>query len=135
MSMTAESRRFRFFSMMNEMPHERLAQYCNLDYDRQVAIVAELQNSKQIIGAGRIVAEPDGRNGEFAIIVADKWQRLGLGSKLMEHIIEAAKDMRLKEISASILPDNHKMIKLGEKKGFKIERQDEETVKASLIIS
>jgi RimJ/RimL family protein N-acetyltransferase len=52
----------------------------------------------------------------------------------MDYIVDAAKDMRLKEISASILPDNYKMIKLSEKKGFKIERLDEETVKASLII-
>jgi acetyltransferase len=135
MSLSAESRRFRFFSMVKDMPHERLAQYCNLDYDRQVAIVAELQDDKQIIGAGRVIAEPDGKNGEFAILVADKWQRLGLGSKLMDYIVDAARDMRLKEISASILPDNYKMIKLSEKKGFKIERLDEETVKASLIIS
>ena len=135
MSLSAESRRFRFFSIVKEMPHERLAQYCNLDYDRQVAIIAELQDNKQIIGAGRVIAEPNGKNGEFAVIVADKWQRLGLGSKLMDYIVDAAKDMRLKEISASILPDNYRMIRLSEKKGFKIEKLDEETVKASLTIS
>ncbi len=135
MSLSAESRRFRFFSVFREMPHERLARYCNLDYDRQIAIVAELQDGKQIIGAARVIAEPDGKRGEFALLVADKWQRLGLGTNLMDYILEVSKDMRLKEIYANILSDNYKMIKLSEKKGFKIERLDEETVKASLTIS
>jgi acetyltransferase len=133
-SLSAESVRFRFFSMIKDMPHERLVQYCNLDFDRQIAIVAELRDNKKIIGAGRVIAEPDGKNGEFAILVADKWQRLGLGSKLLDYIIETAKDMRLEKISAYILPDNYKMIGLGEKKGFKIERLDEETAKASLVL-
>jgi acetyltransferase len=133
-SLSAESMRFRFFSVMKEMPHERLTRYCNLDYDRQIAIVAELQDGNQIIGAGRIIAEPDGKSGEFAVLVADKWQSLGLGSKLMDYVINAAKDMRLEKIFAYVLSDNNKMIKLGEKKGCKIEKLDEETVRASLVL-
>lgn len=93
-----------------------------------------MQDSKQIIGACRVIAEPDGKNGEFAVLVADKWQRLGLGSKLMDYVINAAKDMRLEKIFAYVLADNYKMIKLSEKSGFKIEKLDEETVKASLIL-
>lgn len=134
-SLSAESMRFRFFSVLKDIPHERLARYCNLDYDRQIAIIAELQDSKQIIGACRVIAEPDGKNGEFAVLVADQWQRLGLGSKLMDYVINAAKDMRLEKIFAYILANNYKMIKLSEKNGFKIEKLDEETVKASLILS
>lgn len=133
-SLSAESMRFRFFSVIKDMPHERLARYCNLDYDRQIAIVAELLNSKQIIGACRVIAEPDGKNGEFAVLVADQWQRLGLGMKLMSYVINAAKDMGLEKIFAYVLTDNYKMIKLSEKNGFKIEKLDEETVKASLIL-
>ena len=45
-SLSAESMRFRFFEVFKEMPHETLAQYCNLDYDRQIAIVAELQTAE-----------------------------------------------------------------------------------------
>jgi acetyltransferase len=125
----------RFFEMFKEMPHERLTRYCNLDYDRQIAIVAELQNSTgQIIGAGRVIAEPDGKRGEFAILVCDPWQGLGLGSLLMDHIISVAKDMRLERIFAHVLSNNYKMIRLSEKKGFKMETLDEETVKASLSL-
>jgi acetyltransferase len=119
---------------MKEMPHKRLARYCNLDYARQVAIVAELKDNKQIVGAGRVIAEPDGKKGEFAVLVADQWQSLGLGSKLTDYVISAAKDMRLEKISAYVLSNNYKMLKLCEKKGFKAERLDEETVEASLVL-
>jgi acetyltransferase len=135
-SLSMESMRFRFFQILKEIPHETLTKYCNLDYDRQIAMVAELpQKGGQIIGAGRVIAEPDGKTGEFAVLVGDAWQRKGLGSMLTDHIIEVAKDMRLKRIFAIMLPDNSKMIGLSEKKGFKIERLDEETVQASLTIS
>ncbi len=95
-SLSAESMRFRFFEIIKEMPHETLTRYCNLDYDRQIAIVAELQQgNRQIIGAGRVIAEPDGKSGEFAVLVSDQWQGQGLGSILMDYIISVAKDMRL----------------------------------------
>jgi acetyltransferase len=132
-SLSAESMRFRFFEVFKEMTHETLTRYCNLDYDRQIAIVAELQQSNgQIIGAGRVIAEPDGKSGEFAVLVCDPWQGFGLGSLLMDHIISVAKDMRLAIIFAHVLPNNYKMLQLSEKKGFKMEMLDEETVKASL---
>ena len=131
-SLSAESMQFRFFEVFKEMTHERLSRYCNLDYDRQIAIVAELQQNGHIIGAGRVIAEPDGKSGEFAVLVCDPWQGLGLGSLLMDNIISIAKNMRLERIFAYVLPNNYKMKRLSEKKGFKIEKLDEETVKASL---
>jgi acetyltransferase len=133
-SLSQESMRFRFFEVIKEMPHEMLARYCNVDYDRQIAIVAELQDNKQIIGAGRVIAEPDGKCGEFAVLVGDMWQGLGLGSKLMDYVISMGKDMRLERIFAYVLSNNYKMLKLCEKKGFNIETLDEETVKASLVL-
>jgi acetyltransferase len=134
-SLSSESMRFRFFQIMRELPHDRLTRYCNLDYDREIAIVAELKSNRQIIGAGRVIAEPDGKNGEFAVLVGDEWQGRGLGSMLMDYIISVAKDMHLERVFAYVLPSNCKMLRLSEKKGFKLETLDEETVKASLVIS
>jgi len=135
-SLSAESMRFRFFEIFKEMPHETLTKYCNLDYDRQIAIVAELQQGgKQIIGAGRVIAEPVGKSGEFAVLVGDTWQRRGLGSMLMDYIVAVAKNMRLERIFAHVLPNNFKMMRLCEKKGFKMETLDEETLRASLSLS
>lgn len=98
-------------------------------------MVAELQQGRrQIIGAGRVIVEPDRKSGEFAVLVTDQWQRLGLGSLLMDYIIDFAKDLRLESVFAHVLPNNYKMLKLCEKKGFKTETLDEETVKASLFL-
>ncbi len=82
-----------------------------------------------------MIAEPDGKSSGFAVLVADQWQLKGLGLMLMDYIIAVARNMRLERIFATVLPDNIKMIRLCEKKGFKIETLDEETVKASLVLS
>ena len=132
-SLSTESMRFRFFEVIKEIPHERLARYCNLDYDRQIAIVAELQRpDRQIIGAGRVITNPEGRSGEFAVLVSDTWQGLGLGSMFMDYIISMAGNMRLETIVGYVTSSNHKMLTLCKKKGFGLETLDEDTVKASL---
>ena len=133
-SLSPESMRFRFFQMMKELSHDALTRYCNLDYDREMAIVAELKSTKQIIGAGRVIAEANGKVGEFAVLVGDRWQGLGIGSLLTDYIVTVAKDMRLERIFAYILSNNIKMLRLCEKKGFKLENLDEETAKASLSL-
>jgi acetyltransferase len=135
MSLSVESMRFRFFQIIKEMSHESLTRYCNLDYDREIAIIAELQEgSKPIIGAVRLVVEPSGKSGEFAVLVADKWQGLGLGSKLMNLLNEIGRDLRVNNIFGYVSAYNYKMIQLCKKKGFKVETLDEETVIASLSL-
>jgi acetyltransferase len=135
-SLSEESMRFRFFALIKEMSHETLTQYCNLDYDREIAIVVELQQgSRQIIGAVRLIVEPDGRSAEFAVLVGDQWQGLGLGSKLIDYIVGIAKDLRLEKIYGDVISNNYKMMRLCEKKGFKMETLDEETAKVSLVLS
>ena len=134
MSLSQETMRVRFFRILKELPHETLTRYCNLDYDREIAIVAELKDTKKIIGVGGVIAEPNGKNGEFAVIVGDRWQGLGLGSKLMDGIINIAKDLRLEKIYGYVLVNNFKMLHLCEKKGFKTETYDEDVVKLTLKI-
>ena len=134
-SLSAESMRFRFFAIIKEMSHETLTRYCNLDYDRQIAIVAELQQgNRQIIGAGRVIADLDRKKGEFAVLVGDQWQGQGLGSRLMDYVVSVAKDMRLEKIYGYVMAENRKMLNMIEKKGFKTEPLDEETVIATLTL-
>jgi acetyltransferase len=134
-SLSLETMRFRFFNIIKEMSHETLTRYCNLDYDREIAVVAELQESnKPIIGAVRLIVEPGGKSGEFAVLVGDKWQGLGLGSKLMDLLAEMGKDMRVDKIYGYVSANNYKMLQLCKKKGFRVEPFDEETVKASLFL-
>jgi acetyltransferase len=136
MSLSEETMRFRFFQILKELSHDALTRYCNLDYDREVAIVVELQQgSRKIIGAGRVIVEPDGKNGEFAVVVGDEWQGLGLGSRLMDYIVTVARDMRLERIFGYVMANNYKMLRMCAKMGFGLEPLDEDTVKLSLALS
>jgi len=132
-----ETMRFRFFYVIKEISHEMLASYCNIDYSREMTIVAEISenNSKKILGMARLVVEPDGEKGEIAIVVGDPWQNLGLGTRLLDHIIEVGRDMGLKMIFGEILKENTRMLHLCYKRGFKIEEMDEESYLASLDLT
>jgi acetyltransferase len=135
-SLSEESMRFRFFAIIKEMSHLRLTQYCNLDYDREIAIVAELSNGdRKIAGAVRLIVDHDRKSGEFAVLVGDPWQGIGLGSQLLDHIAGIAKDMHLDKIYGYVLTSNYKMVNMCSKKGFTSEAFDEETVKLSLTLS
>ena len=135
-SLTEETMRFRFFEIIKELSHDTLTRYCNLDYDREIAIAAELQDgSKKIIGAARLILEPDGKSGEYAVLVGDQWQGLGLGSILMDVLADIAKDWHLEKIFGYVIRGNFKMINTCNKKGFKIEPLDEDTFKTILVLS
>ncbi len=94
-SLSAQSVRFRFFETIKEMSHDTLSRYCNLDYDREIAIVAQLED-RSLIGVVRLILDAEAKKGEFAIMVSDSWHGLGLGSKLMDYIIDIGKDLKLR---------------------------------------
>jgi acetyltransferase len=133
-SFSEDSIRFRFFQSIKDTPHEMRIRYCNIDYDREVAIVAEItENEKRkILGVVRVIFDPDEKTGEIAIIIADAWQGLGLGSKMTDYVIEICKEKKLETIYANIIIDNKQAINLLRKMGFKTEVDDSGTVKAVL---
>jgi len=128
-----ESVRYRFFYMIKDTPHEMRARYCDIDYAREIGIVAELEEEgrRKILGVVRLIIEQDGKNGEVAFIVADPWQGLGLGSKMVDHMIEICKDRGLETVYALTLPDNYRAIRLLKKRGFTIQYRNDEA-KATL---
>jgi acetyltransferase len=129
-----ESIRYRFFQIIKDTPHETRVRYTNIDYDREMAIVAELteEGRKRILGVTRVVIEPDGKSGEIAFIVADPWQGFGLGTKMVDYVLEICKDMKIETVYAIMLSDNRRAIGLMEKMGFTIKYMDDGTAKASL---
>jgi len=103
--------------------HERLARHCFIDYDREMALVAEIDPTtrglaREIIGVGRLRRPRERAESEAAIIVSDRWQRRGLGTELMRRLIQIGKAEGLARITARILPDNHAMRAVGAKVGF-----------------
>ncbi|MEM3823648.1 MAG: bifunctional acetate--CoA ligase family protein/GNAT family N-acetyltransferase [Candidatus Bathyarchaeia archaeon] len=129
-----ESIRFRFFQIIKDTPHEVRVRYCNIDYDREIAIVAELTENGQrkILGVARVSLEPDRKSGEIAFIVADPWQGLGLGTKMVDYTIEICKEVGVETLYAIMLPDNHRAINLTKKMGFTLKYQEDGTVKGIL---
>ena len=127
-----ESVRQEFFQTIRDTPHEIRVRYCNIDYDKEIAIVAELaeEGRRRIIGVVRLITEMYGKSGEITVIVADPWQGLGLGSKLIDHITEICKDRQLETIHAKTHSDNHRAIKMLKKKEFTIEYLRDGTIKA-----
>jgi acetyltransferase len=135
-SLSEETMRFRFFQMIKDMSHETLTRYCNTDYDREIAIVAEIHKDKRrIIGVVRLISEPDRKSGEFAVVVGDEWQGIGVGSKLLDYIIEIGEGMGLKTIIGYVMVGNSTMLHMCTRRGFVMEPFDEETVKATLDLS
>ena len=126
-SFSLETVRFRFFRIIKETPHEMRTRYCNIDYDREIGIVAEIKENgkRRLIGVTRIISIP-GRDdeAEFALVVTDKWHRLGLGSEFVDYTIEIARNKGLKKLFGIVLKDNIPMITLCREKNFLITEGD-----------
>jgi len=131
-----ESIRYRFFQMLKDTPHEVRVRYCNIDYDREIAIVAELleEGRRKILGVSRVSIEPDGKYAEMAFVVGDKWQNLGLGTKMVDYTLDIATEMGVENIYAIMLPDNYRALSLTKKMGFDIEYLSDGTVKGTLSL-
>ena len=109
-----------------------LARFTQIDYHRELALVALIkENQKWVeIGISRYVLNPDGKSCEFAVVVADQWQRSGVGYKLMELLLEAAKDRGLEFMDGIVLKENVGMRRLARNMGFEVQddESDEDTV-------
>jgi acetyltransferase len=130
-----ESKYFRFMNSVQELTEDMLARLTQLDYSREMALVAVV-NGAQIetqLGVARYAINPDGDTCEFALAIADNMQGKGLGQKLMVSLMEAARLKGLTIIEGEVLSHNHNMLKLMSRLGFiaKISAEDHGIVKVS----
>ena len=108
----------RFFNVIKEAPHEVRVRYCDIDYDQEIAIIAELpEKEKKMLGVVRFTLNSDMRSGELAFIVADPWQGLGLGTMMVEHIIEICRKRGVEIIYTYMLSNNYRGIRFLKKIG------------------
>jgi len=126
-TLSEESVYNRYFSTLKlsqRVAHERLTRICFNDYDREIALVAELKvpkgEEKKILGVGRISKQHNHGEAEFAVLVSDEWQRQGLGSELLRRMIEIGRNEKLQSLSGVILSENHAMQHVCRKVGFKV---------------
>jgi acetyltransferase len=113
--------RFRYF--FHWQSHEAATRYCYIDYDREIAIVAEItedDNTKKLLGVGRLIADPDHETVEYAILIEDAWQQKDLGNILTDYCLEISGSWNLKKFVAQTTTDNKRMISVFRKRGFEI---------------
>lgn len=125
-NLSDESRYFRFRDAVRELSPWMLSHFTRVDYDRHLALIAVTERGgREIqIGVARYVAEGDRRSCEFAIAVADDWQRKGLGSRLMQALIAAARGRGMRELHGEVLASNRRMLAFTARLGFRA-RPDE----------
>jgi GNAT superfamily N-acetyltransferase len=102
-----------------------LARFTQIDYDREIALVAidEESETDNMLGVARIIGDPDGKTGEFAVLVGDAWQGKGIGSNLLEKCLSIAEKQGFETVHGIVLHENRNMLALGKKLGFDIKRE------------
>jgi acetyltransferase len=120
--LSEQTRYFRFFYRLHELTPAMLARFTQVDYDREMALVAIDDGAdglpRAIVGVARYTANPDGESAEFAIVVADAWQGRGVGRMLMERLIDCAKRRGLSRLEGAVLRANADMRRFCEGLGF-----------------
>jgi acetyltransferase len=124
-TLSEESVYYRYFTPLKlpqRTAHERLTRICFNDYDREIALVVEHKATRnadsEILGVGRLVKGHGVNEGEFALVVSDKWHRHGLGTELLTTLVEIGRNEKLDRIVGYVLPENHAMQNVARKAGF-----------------
>lgn len=115
--MTKEDLFYRYFSEINEFTHDDLANMTQIDYDREMAIVAVRQRNglDEIIGVTRAISDADNTDAEFSVLVRSDLKGLGLGRRLLEKMIVYTRQHGLQQLNGITMPGNQGMISLARK--------------------
>lgn len=129
---------YRFFGPIKEVTKSMAVRYCHIDYDREIALVAIRESkgkkTKSMLGVARLAIETaNAEGGEFAIVVRDEYQRKGVGRKLMDALIQAARDHHVREINGHVLAANPGMTRFAEDLGFDIRPGDDPEVRRLVL--
>ena len=117
---------FRFFGYAPNVDHTVLSRFTHIDYDREMAIVAEIEEAgdPKLIGVVRMIADAWNERAEYAIVIADQWQGKGLGTLLTDFIIDIAREKSITMLEADVLAGNQAMVRLFRRRNFKFIRTD-----------
>jgi acetyltransferase len=118
-------RYFGSLSLKRRVAHERLIRICFGDYDRELALVAEVKGpaGPQIIGVGRINRSHGTDEAEVAILVTDNYQKRGVGEELLRRAIRVAREEGIHAVSAEMMADNMAMQIITKRLGFRVKMQ------------
>ncbi len=129
-ALSPESRYLRFMGPLRELGPNMLARFTRIDFDRDMALVAisHQAGSDALVGVSRYAANGSSGSCEFAVVVADEWQRRGLGRQLLTRLIDVARAHRLITMSSDILAVNAPMLALAHVLGFELDAAQHDRV-------
>ena len=122
-SLSDRSIYFRFCHALKELPPDMLAKFTQIDYDREIALVAtdEEEGRERVIGVARSIHHIDGLSAELAVVVGDSWHGKGVGACLFKRCMDISLERGVRKLEAYILPENRVMRSLAKKLGWKCE--------------
>lgn len=125
---------FRFFSHSFDVSHKSLTRFTQIDYDREMAIIAliEEDGEQKMAGVVRVIHDAWNETAEYAILVADPWQNQGLGTALTDFILSITKERGIQKLYAEVLHLNEVMSHVLRKRGFQVVERSPEGVRLEL---
>jgi len=130
-SLSQESLYYRFFTVPKSMPHDRVMALVNIDYEKDMALVATVEEiaGEKIIAVGRYIrSSRDDKFAEVAFLVRDEWQNRGMGRALLRCLIDIAIEKHIEGFAATVLPSNKQMLTVFHNCGYKLKMASEEGV-------
>ena len=126
-SLSEETIRLRFFSFMKYMPKDQLEKFTHIDYEKQMAIVALVDEGgeERIVAVGRynvLPSDPD--KAEFAIVVQDSYQKRGIGMEVLQHLVHVARLQGVRVIVGYIMYHNSHVFALLRRSGLSISKKN-----------
>ncbi len=132
-----EDMRFQFFGLVRNPSHERIAQFTQIDYDREMAFIATVpgtEDQTETLGVARSISDPDNITAEFGVIVRSDIKGEGIGYALMSKLIAYCREKGTRHLYGTILAENERMTSLAKALGFTLKSNaDDPTVVTASI--
>lgn len=121
-SLSARARYYRFFNAISELSPAVLDRLTHVDYRRQMTLIAVIDGGDREtqIGVAQYVTEADSDACEFAVVIHDAWQHMGLATLLIESLIRCARAAGFASIEGEVIGDNYAMLNLARSLGFSV---------------
>jgi acetyltransferase len=134
--LSPEDVRYRFFSAIRALSAEQIARLTQVDYEREMALVAVRPNG-DTVGVARLVREMDTGEAEFAVVVQADAKGHGIAGALMRHLLDWGRSKGVREVVGQVLADNAPMLAFIRKLGFKVRRSpgDADIMEARLALT
>ena len=120
--LSADDVRHRFFVAVRELTPAQLTHFTQLDYEREMALIAVRESSGETVAVARVVPLDEASAvGEFAVVVQAELRGQGLAAHLLQRLIEWAPLHGLRELEGEILAENQPMLELARRLGFRLQ--------------